>query len=253
MIEKPLYTFISTGDKGAMYTLRLKVLVSNLTAGSYQKDEFVCVLRNNYEKAVALAQERTKSMTVPFKLAPEFKNEPESGQVVNYRDLQLEKEHQEKELQQANYDRDVLIGVLLIGKYKGLSVLEVAEIDPNYLHFMDKKFHLEQAISPRKVTIDIIKQWVAKNPRRNAVWGTVGEVTTGKMMLSNRVHFLNAYGSSYLFDFTADNGANVIYYTREKPFLELSIGANVTVSALVHSQEEVNGSSRTLIKKAKLL
>lgn len=258
MKETPLYLFLSTGDKTAMYTLRMMVEKTDIRYGTSLKDEFVAILSNDYNKAVDLAYERSKEIGVPFKLAPAFnlndiKRQRDEAKTAVEREA-LEKAITLQQQAQAEYDTAIAEGVLLIGKYKGQSLSDVASKDADYLYYMAGKYDANAPVDQYKATLSMIADWVENNSRTQSFWGEVGQTQTAKMTFIKRVGHQGVYGVSYgCFFKTADN-ATVVFYTTAKAFLALNESDTVTVSALIYKHDErYNGDMVTTVKKAKII
>lgn len=257
MREESLYTFLSTGDKTAMYTLRLMVQVVDVRLGSFRKDEFVAILSNDYQKAVELAQVRSQEIGVPFNLAAAFdlneiKRNRENAKSEKEREA-LEQAIKIQEEAQARYEADLIASILLIGKYKGRPIAEVAQTDSDYLHYMAGKYNPEAPVDAYKATFAMCAQWAEENPKQQAFWGVVGETLTERMQFITRFAYDGAYGRSWGCFFRTDNNATVVFYTTAKAFLALNEGDVVTLTGLIHKHDEkYNGDLITVVKKAKL-
>lgn len=257
MREEPLYTFLSTGDKTAMYTLRLMVQVVDVRLGAFRKDEFIAILSNDYQKAVDLAQARSQEIGVPFNLAAAFdlneiKRNRENAKSEKEREA-LEQAIKIQEEAQARYEADLKSGVLLVGKYKGRPLVEVAESDSDYIYYMAEKYNPESPVDAYKATLAMCAQWADENPKLQAFWGVVGETATATMQFIKRVAFDGAYGRSYGCFFRTNDNAIVVFYTTAKAFLSLNEGDAVTLTGFIHKHDEKhNGDMLTVVKKAKL-
>ena len=113
--------YISSGIGNKMYTLRVKFseriyLGYNIGTRIVQRDQYVCTLSNDKDKAIAKAQERVGGeFEIGFEVWERAKNEPS--------DLPALPDN-----------------CVRFGKYFGKTVEEIVEIDPEYLAWVAENF-----------------------------------------------------------------------------------------------------------------
>lgn len=266
MSEKILYGFISTGDKIAMYTLRLMYEVPvyqkdcegrGYLAGYTHKDYYVKNLSNDKAKAEAAAEDICKGYGVPFKGNAEFElNEirrRRSEEVAAYREA-AERATREFERRQAEeFERVIREGVILVGKYKGMTAAEIATVDLDYVIWMSTGDLLEGARDPMTVSTRIAKAYLEANPPVIAGHiGVVGEALTAKVVVKSIRGFNGFYGTSWAFSCVAEGGERISFFTTSKKLLELEEGEEFVLEGVVSEHGQYNGFPQTVVKKPKI-
>lgn len=253
--SKPLYGFISTGDKTAMYTLRImeSCLVGGPDGGSIMNlDYYVKNLSNNKEKAEAVAAEICEDIGVPLKSDASF----ELNEIKRRKSemLAAEREAYEKEIQERQekiereFDSSVLESVFLSGKYIGKTP---AEADLGYLFWL-----AEQGVSGSKskydINVQIAQNYIEQNNiQKPGYVGIVGEQIELELKLIS-CYTTNGRFLSYVFKSVTPTGEAVVFFSTSKKFLALKDGDTFKITGLVRSQDEYNGQNSTVINKPKM-
>jgi hypothetical protein len=254
MREIPLYTYISTGDKTAMYTLRERVDVVTIH-GTIPKDRFIAILSNSYDKALSKAVELTMSLpySIPLKANQFELNDREklSESISSFKDTEIVEDYDL--IQDKKFEVDVVSGVLLVGKYSNHTIEEVAKNDPDYLYYVSSAWDEPVKHSARAVTYAIIKKWVDANPKEESFFGVVGEKYVSNVVLKKKSMIQGVYGLSYALNFETSTGQRLVTYTTAKKFVELEVGSELSMEFLVHSHDDRSVGKVTTIKKGKIV
>lgn len=256
----PLYGFISTGDKVAMYTMRIMykhVLQLGRERGTTTRAEFVKILSNDKAKAETLAAEICADYGVPFKGNAEF----ELNEIRRQRDAEkaeklaeIERIFQEKEAKEKEeFNRVVQDATFISGKYAGQTPDEVAKFDLPYIDWLNSETVDNR--STFAINIQIAKNYVEKIGGLNfgEFIGIIGDNVELALTLKKITSFQGTYGTQWVFCSVTDSGDNVVFYSTSKKFLALEAGDKFKIVGLVKAHNKRGNFNQTSINKPKLV
>lgn len=264
-IEKPMYGFISTGDKVAMYTLRVMYTGWEEFGGERfraTRDYYHGNLSTDKNTANIKALEYCKNEGIEFKSDATFDlNEIKRRsheEVERLREIERKEreaafaEYREKKL--AEYTEARTSRVLLCGKYQGVAV---ENVDLGYVSWCAKQsddFVSDDGIPSRfGVNIEICKEYLEKTGLGDSKWiGSIGDVVELSLKLQT-VKWTKSQFPSVMFVGTDDAGNEVKFFTTSKKFNDIKAGDTIKVSGVVTSHDEWNDRKSTLLKKQKLI
>lgn len=256
----PLYGFISTGDKVAMYTLRimfLHVLQIGRDRGTIHRPDFIKILSNDKAKAETIAAEICADYGVPFKGNAEFelneirraRDEEKAEKLAEIDRIFAAKEAKEIE----EFERSVQDSVFVVGKYAGKTAAEVAETDILYIDWLNEE--TVQGRSHFNINIAVAKAYVEEigGLKYPGHIGSVGDTVELELKLSNVVSFNGAYGTSWCFTSVTKTGEMVVFFTTAKKFLDLEVGSMFKITGLVRDHKKRGNFNQTMINKPKMI
>ena len=258
----PLYTFISTGEKTALYTLRCMYEVPVVIQGVNRvilKDYHIQNLSNDKAVAEEKAEYLSAQIGVPFKGNAEFDlNEirrRKSEEVAAQREAVERAIKEAEEKLQAEYVRSMQEGVLLCGKYRGMSPSEVEDID--YLRWMASQIDLEapEGLERSKwsISCQIAAKWLKEHPVKESEWvGEVGAKTVLTLKLQ-KVIFIRGQWPTILYKCVTGEGDAVAFYTVASGFIGLPVGQQFVVSGTIKEHTEYKGVKQTVLARPKLM
>lgn len=254
--SEPKYTFISTGDKTAMYTLRVMCLDTVVMFGESHKvlnHYYIQNLSTDKETAEAKAVEMSEAMGLPFKGNADFDlkeirrtrdaEAKEKREAIEAARVQREKEWAE-EREQLESD-----GVMLIGKYAGQTAAEIAKVDPGYLFWL-----ADQIESGWKMGIcaKIAAKYIAETGlEKPGFVGEVGENLTITLTL-NRSGWTSGRFPTIRFVCSDDMGRQIVFFSTAEKFKALRNGDQFTITGLVKEHSEWCDQKQTIINRPKL-
>ncbi len=258
----PIYTFISTGEKTALYTLRCMYEVPVVIQGVNRiilKDYHIQNLSNDKATAEEKAEYLSSQIGVPFKGNAEFDlNEirrRKSEDVQAQREAVERAMREAEEKVQAEYVRSMQEGVILCGKYKGMAPSEV--LDTDYLRWMAVQIDLEapEGLERSKwsISCQIVAKWLKDNPVKESNW--VGEVGQ-KVILSvtlQKVYFIQGQWPTILYKGITEEGNIVVFYTVASGFSDLKVGEVFSVTGTIKKLDEHKGVKQTVLNRPKLV
>lgn len=267
-IEKPLYGFISTGEKTAMYTLRVMYSGWEMYGGQRYhatQDYYHGNLSTDKHTANAKALEYCKNEGIEFKSDASFDlNEIKRRtheEVERLREIERKEreeaiaEYREKKI--LEYTEARTTRTLLCGKYTGEVVDEVAEKDRGYILWCSKQIddYVSDSGIPSKfgINIEICKEFVEKNGLKESEWiGTEGDMIEVKIKF-DIIRWTHSQFPSVMFVGHDESGNEIKFFTTSKKFNDLKPGMTAIVSGVVTSHDEWNDKKSTLLKKQKLI
>ena len=254
----PLYGFISTGDKTAMYTLR--IMEDCLVAGGHEGtaytallDYYVKNLSNDKAKAEAAAEEICSDIGVPLKSDASFElNEIKrrKSELIQAEREAIERAQRERQEQsEREYEEGVRGAVFISGKYVGRSP---AEADRGYLFWL-----ADQGLSGYKSKYDINVQIAQNYIEENNIQkpGFVGVVSEDIELELKLISCFSTRGVylSYIFKCETLAGDQVVFFSTSKKFLALKDGDIFKITGIVREHQIYNNAKSTLINKPKMV
>lgn len=262
----PKYTFISTGDKTAFYTLReggdLTVLVNNVYV-TYFHTYHIQNLSTDRDTALTKGNEISEHLGLPFKPNADFDlNEIKRRsheEAEAHRRAEIEAEEARRTEAAELYEAAKTDGLLLVGKYISKTAEEVAEIDPDYLYWMAAEADPEAVrFSKFNASALIAKKWADANPLPISEWvGEEGTKVEFEGRLTKTVDINGMYPTT-LFRFVTEDGNVIIIYSTAKKMNELEAGDTVKILATVKKHDrsfyEPHGNNKvTVLNRPKVL
>lgn len=252
----PLYGFISTGDKTAMYTLRV-MCRDRVSVGRevyvIAQDHFIKILSNDKAKAENSAQELCDDMCVPLKSDASFDlNEIKRRKSE---EVQAEREARERSIREYQerieneFQEGIRGDVFLIGKHIGKNP---SEVDVGYLFWL-----ADQEISSNKsrydINIQIASNYIKENNiQRPGYVGFLHEPIELELKLISCFATQGVY-PSYIFKTVTPAQEQVVFFSTSKKFLALNKGDTFKITGSVRSHDEYNGQFSTCIAKPKMV
>lgn len=254
-----LYTFISTGDKTAMYTLRVMTRVHSQNAYgafSYTNPEFIKILSNDKAKAETLAQEISDNWGVPFKGNAEFelnairreRDELKAEQIAEIERNEARRIQDQKD----EYARIINEGILTVGKYAGKTVEEVYAIDIAYVFWLAGTADAEQSMF--NVSAHLAAKYIADNEIQMPDHvGSVGDVIEVSLLVRNSTPFEGMYGTSWVMTCTDSDNNVYTFFTTSRKLLAYESGSTMKVKATIKEHSFYRNFPQTLLKAPKLV
>lgn len=256
--SKALYAYISTGDKTAMYTLRVmcedKLVIggeTSFTLNSYYYQN----LSNNKQLAEEKAEAFAEAMGIPFKGDANF----ELNEIKRQRDAMakekreaLERAYQEKiEKEAAERAERVSEGIILVGKYEGQTVEMVWKNDKGYVWWLASMTNCQGKLG---ISADIAAKFIADNNiQKPGYVGIVGEELEISLTL-RRASWTSGQYPTLMWLCEDEEGHEVVFFSVAKAFKELEDGETFKVKGLVKEQREGwNGNKQTILNKPKMV
>lgn len=257
-----LYGFISTGDKVALYTLRIMSRVRMTIFGRSQfvlRDYYVKNLSNDKAKAENAAKTICDQLNIPFKGDASFElNEIKRQRDGEAAEKKAEYDRQQREYQEAQterFQRQLAESVMLTGKYLGKSPAELVDLDLGYLFWIASEFN-DDYLTPNnlfQISASIAKKYVDENNIKPK--GYVGEIDESielTLTLKNVIRTNGQY-PSYCFKCNTPDGYSIVFFSTAKAFLALQPGETFKVTAIVRNHSEYNRVCSTVLTKQKIV
>lgn len=255
---KSLYTFISTGDKTAMYTLRVMCLCTVTVGGENFKemrDYYIQNLSTEKDKAEQKAGELSALLNLEFRGNADF----DLSEIRRNRDSMAaekreaaERAHNERlAAWDAERSEQLKAGMFLVGKYVGSTPADVAAIDLGYVLWIAKEVDASGKLG---ISARIAAEWIEANNIQAP--GYIGEVnaTIEVTATLKRVFWTQGQFPTLMHIATADSGEEIVFFSVAKAFKEIEIGQRFCIRGMVKDQREGwGGSKQTVIGKPKLI
>lgn len=255
-----LYGFISTGDKVAMYTLRVMCEVNVVIQGCNRtilKDYFIQNLSNDRETAILKATQILAEQDLDLKNDPSF----ELNEIKRVR--QEEKEELERAVKEAEERQKAQIekyfvesiesDVFVTGMYTGHPVYDVAQNNLQYLFWL-ASHDVSEAKSKFDINVQIAKNYIEKNGLQKP--GFVGEIGADvelELKLKS-VHWTTGQFPTLCHNCETLNGEIVRFYSVAKAFKNIEENEIFKIKGIVkHHTETLTGRLITVINKPKLV
>lgn len=265
--DKPYFGFISTGELTRMYTLRIvyeafEVVDGILLTTTYP--EYIRNLSTDYDKALEKAKGILAMMGVKFSDNGEFSLEEIRRRKSD--DILREKEELEREEKILEIERYKLFssevenyigdGKIVGGKYNGMSVEEIADVDVGYIRWFLSAFK-EAKSSAHFANWKMFNKWADDNLTESEWIGDIGDVVELNLTFNRCVPFQSSYGYNQTgwIHFFEDENSNLIKTTSTSKFImSLNEGDKIKVTATIkrHDVDRLD-SKVTLIVKPKLV
>lgn len=256
-VIKSLYTFISTGDKTAMYTLRVMCLC-RVQVGeesfTEMRDYYIQNLSNDKATAEAKAAEMSGMMQLPFKGNADF----DLNEIRRNRDAQAleqreaaERAHNERlAAWAAERDEQIQAGVFIMGKHTGKTAAEVATDDLGYLFWLAGEIEASGKLGIcAKIAADYIESTGIQLP---GYVGTVDQPIELTLTLK-RAFWTQGQYPTLMHIATTAQGNEIVFFSVAQGFKEIEIGQQFTITGTVKDQREGwGGTKQTVINKPKL-
>jgi hypothetical protein len=255
-----LYAYISTGDKTALYTLR--VMSDDLVQLGYEKriirnSHFIQILSNDKDKASRKGRELAEELGVPFKDNADF----DLKEIKRQRDalsqekrLAYEKALEEKAQRERQIvEEQIKNNVFLIGKYAGETPEYVNQENQPYLFWMATNHDANGLLGVSgKIASKFIEDYDITPPD---YLGKEGDIIQLKVKINDSFAVQGIYGTQWLFKTRdVETGSSVIFYTTSQKFLDKKVGDVVELSGVVKThQEDKVGLKNTLLSSIKYI
>lgn len=256
--QQALYTFISTGDKTAMYTLRIMfrcTVVIEGVRGTEMRDEYIQNLSNDKETAEQKARYMSEKLELPFKGNADFDlNEirrSREGEAAARREA-FEREARERaEAWEAQKVEDINAGVMLMGKHIGKTAAEVAETDKAYLFWLAGEI---EASGKLGICAQIAAKYIAEtNLQLPGYVGVVGEAIELVDLTLKRAFWTQGQYPTLMHVCEAVTGEEIVFFSTAAGFKAIEIGGKFSITGTVKDQREGwGGTKQTIINKPKL-
>lgn len=255
-----LYTFISTGEKVAMYTLRVmnRYNCTNIDGKHYSfiDSQFIRILSNDKAKAETLAVEFSENQGFEFRGNAEFelneirrKNSAAKAEELEEQNrikIQYQKEEDEK------FERVLNEGVLNCGKYHGKTIEEIIKIDMPYVFWLAKQLTEDKTLfnANAKLAADYLENneiYVSKHI------GEIGDFFEGNVTVINKTEFQGNFGMTWVVSCLTENKDNITFYTTSKKLLNTDISETMKIKGMISRHSEYNGIPQTTLKAPKIV
>lgn len=256
-----LFGFISTGEKIAMYTLRVMYKCHTIYQGQnvyFDQDYYEVNLSTDKVKAEKRAVEICNMICIPFKGNAEFElnairrqrdeDAKEKREAVERETARIQKEREDE------FVRQVTEGVFVIGKYTGKTAAEVAKIDLQYLFYVANE-SIGSGYSKYAVGVKLAKEYIEQNNiTKPGFVGNIGDKVTLELRLDSVNGFWNSYGAkNFVFSCTTNNNESITFFSSAKAFLELKDGQTFVIIGTVKQHDVYRDWNKTVIQKPKFV
>lgn len=261
----PIFGFVSTGDKTAMYTFRVMydvMVVINGVNRVISRDYYHQNLSTDKDKANRMAQQFCDAIGIPFKGAAEFDlqeikrrtSEEIAEQLARAEKAAAEQHVRYVQKMQDDFENGVKEGVFLTGKFTGKTAAEVSVIDPDYLFWIASQYFAYDVPTRFTVGIELAKRFITENNfEKPGHIGAVDEKVEIDVTLFNKIQMVRGQFPSMLFLARTDTGETVKWFTMSKKFTTLPVGQRLKVGGIVKAHEEWKGKCSTALSKPKLV
>lgn len=249
----PTHTFISTGEKTAMYTLREAGIYSDGNCMMYM-DRYIQNLSNDREKAIEKAKSISTEIGIAFRTdgelfaLNEIKRMRKEEREYIERIKKEEQERNDKEIRES-FDAEVTDGNFIFGKYVGESPSDVVNNheDIGYIKWLASQY-VEGEISRFNVNATIAKRWVDENPQPESDF--IGEVDTKITVTAKVIVAMNVdsfYGITRMVVLKDENENVIKLYSTAKSVYALNIGQELTITGKVKCHTHYRGEKQTTL------
>lgn len=236
----PTHTFISTGQKTAMYTLREAGYLTT-AHGTVYHDYYICNLANDRERALEKAAEISGEYGIPLRTDGELFSLNEirrraSEEVDAVRNERIKAEQERNEKENSDYAITLSEGMVLLGKYAGKTVEEIVEFDLSYIKWLARQYQ-QDSITGFNVGAKLAHDWVELNVQKSTYIGDIGNKLefTGKVESNRAVN--GFYGSSNCITVIDSDGILVRFYSTSKKSNTINSGDLVLIAGNVKSHD----------------
>ncbi len=257
-----LYTFVSTGEKTAMYTLKvmcdqlIEINSEGLTK-VVRNAHYIQNLSNDKDRASQKGQQLSEEMGLEFRDNADF----DLNEIRRNREKQSKEEKEaieraiaeQQAFEVAEFERQIKENLILVGKYKGDTPEEVKEKDMSYLFWMSAQ---KDAYGPLGVSGKIVDNYLTLNNIHCPDFiGTEGQELKALVNIKGIYPIDGYYGVQYFFKtIEQDTGATLGFYTTSKKLLEKEIGDVIELTGIVKEHRyDKNGIKTTMLSKPKLV
>lgn len=247
------FAYISTGDKTAMYTLR--VACDHIQHTSFgllviPSSYHIQNLSNKKDLADKKAQLICEELGILYKGGAEFelneikrkKKEDSEEQQRRMKEAAEQIRQEEWKLLTEMFEKSDKEGVLLMGKYEGYTPAEVAEEkgDEQYLYWLAGEAIPMESIevySAFQASAQLAKKWTEENPEKISEFiGEKGEKVSfvGKL---TKQFWTRGQFPTLMNRFLTEEGNIVVVFSASKAIKSLEVGQTVEVQATVKKHE----------------
>lgn len=261
----PLFGFVSTGDKTAMFTLRIMYRVetthpSGVGRMVMNEDCYIKNLSTDKDRANEAAAEICQFYKIPLKGSADFdlneikRNKSEA--------IQAEREAQERfvaeqqrlieEAQTKFFNESMEQGVFLVGKYIGKTAKETYEIDPQYIQWVAERY-VENDNSKFQVNAKLAKTFIEENNITfGGFVGEVGETVTVDLTLKSG-YVTQGRFTTIIWTALTEDGKVIKFFSTAAGFKALKDGDKFKVTGTVKEHSNYMGKESTLLHRPKLV
>jgi len=264
---KALYGFVSTGDKSAMYTMRIMYEVWSQWSGKpvkYLKDVYYINLSTNSSDANAKALLYCEELDIPLRgdasfdlneikrrKAEELAADREKAEAAQ-RQRDLEFEQQIVEAKKV-FENTVLEGAFQTGKYLGRLVSDVAKVDIQYILWLAEQPITKGIHTKFDINIQIAKDYISNHEVRKPDYvGVIGEEIELELTLVSGYVTQGAF-PSIIWTAQTDDGNIVKFFSVAKGFKTLKDGDRFKVKGTVKDHSEYRNQKNTLLNRPKIV
>jgi hypothetical protein len=242
----PVYSFISTGDLTAMYTLRVMCDVIAVIDGervAYMDDYYIQNLSTDKGLANTKGTTMSENMGLVLKSSATFDLEEikrrKAGEVAAQREAIERMERERVVALQIEFDGQVKEGVMLCGRYTGLTAQEVANRgDIDYLVYCSEQANPTNYFKSKwLVCCSIAAEWIEANPQKPSEFvGTIGEKLEVEVTVK-RASVCSGPYYNVLYIAQTDDGDMIKFFTTAKAFDDIGRGDHFKMMGTVKAQE----------------
>ena len=248
--DKPYFGYISTGSLTRMYTLRIVYEANEVVDGVLSittSAEYIRNLSTDYDKAIEKAKGILAMMGVKFSDNGEFSlDEIRRRKADELKALNDAREYEEKILDIERYklfasevEEYISNGVVVGGKYNGLTVDEIADRDVGYIRWFLSAFK-EAKSSAHFANWKMFNKWADDNLYDSEWLGNIGDVIELELTYVRGVSFNSPFGYNAVgwMHFLEDSKGNLVKMTSTAKFImDLEDGEKVKLSATVKKHD----------------
>lgn len=260
----PTALVLSTGEKVAMYTARFVGTYTAVDSDGRPYDfygsEYIVNLSTDRQTAIDKLARIAENYGLPYDTTAvydlnEIRREREAMTTAQREAMEAYAREQEAKRAE-EFAEEVKLGLFVVGKYAGLTVEQIAEIDEDYVRWIADH---EETKTPFGVGVALAKAWAEANPIPTSDFvGVKGESIEITAKLNRVVCFDGMYGTQYLFRFVDTDGNIITCFSKAKAMLELDRGDVVVFKAVVKDHElsyyeDPRNNKVTIVSRPKVL
>lgn len=236
---KPTSMFLSTGEKTAMYTARYAGTYIGVGSDglpySFFGSSFITNLSTDRQTAIDKIAELADQSGVPYDTTADF-DLNEIRRISKEEAIERQRQIREhEEAMEREHAENIQKGIFVIGKFTGLTAVEIAEIDEDYLRWMAAH---APSNTPFGVCVALATEWAKNNPEPTSRFvGIAGDKVKLTLKLKAVTYFESQFGTQTLFRFLDEKGNIILCYSSAKAMRDLDRGDVVTIQATVKKHE----------------
>ena len=247
--DKPFYGYISSGNLNRMFTLRIVYEAYDYVNGVCKvttSSDYIRNLSTNYDNALEKAKGILSIMGIKFSENGEFDldsiERKKSYDILPDENVEYKEVIQEiNRLKQFADEVELYIGdgKIVGGKYNGMTVEEIANIDIGYIRWFQSTFK-DAKKSHHYANWKMFNQWADENLFESEWIGSVGDMIEVDLKYIRSSSYKSSFGHNTVgwLHFFEDNAGNLIKISSVAKFImELESGEKLKIKATIKKHD----------------